>query len=601
MQTSFWKTGFLLIASALLISGCGSEGGDDTNGTIVTPDTTAPVIVLSGNSTMTVAQGNTFTDPGATATDNVDATVTVTATGTVNTAADGTYMITYTAADAAGNTATAKTRTVTVTDSVPVATDDTFELDENRPYQNTLSTNDTTSLDIGNTWGIVDAPAHGGLTLNNNGTFQYTPHTDYSGADSFTYQITDSDGTGNTATVSLTVHSPFVIKVQTDNSGVSNDDEFKIITDQSGSYTYNYRVDCDNNGTDETSDQRTDYTCHFSSAGAHTISIRGKFPKIHFQNTPSAGGATSDALKLMEIQQWGSRKWLSWDNAFHGCSLLKITATDLPDLSEVNSMSYAFKDIDEIESNIQNWQTGNVQNMHGLFQSLGNFNQDISGWDVSHVTDMSNMFAKASQFNQDLSSWDVSSVIDMSGMFSNAGSFDMSLTWNTGNVTDMSNMFHGAISLDQDLNFDTHNVLTMSQMFEDATNFDGDISGWNTGHVTTMYAMFKSARNFSCDIGGWDTSHVTDMGYMLYNDTAFNESLGEWNIQNVTTMQGMLEGGTLTVANYDATLTGWAAQSVQPNVPFHGGGSKYSDTGEIGRTTLTGAPHNWTITDGEHE
>ena len=74
-------------------------------------DETPPVItVISG--TDTVEKGSTWTDAGAIA----DGGETVTASGTVDTSATGTYTITYTATDAAGNTGTA-TRTVTVVDT----------------------------------------------------------------------------------------------------------------------------------------------------------------------------------------------------------------------------------------------------------------------------------------------------------------------------------------------------------------------------------------------------------------------------------------------------------------------------------------------------
>jgi VCBS repeat-containing protein len=48
-------------------------------------------------------------------------------------------------------------------------------------------------------------PAHGSLTLNEDGSFAYTPTANYNGADSFTYWAGDSKGGGREATVSLTV------------------------------------------------------------------------------------------------------------------------------------------------------------------------------------------------------------------------------------------------------------------------------------------------------------------------------------------------------------------------------------------------------------
>jgi len=77
-------------------------------------DTTAPVITRTGNASIVVAWGDSYTDAGATATDNVDSSVTVTSSGSVNTAVPGTYTITYSARDAANNNATQVTRTVTV-------------------------------------------------------------------------------------------------------------------------------------------------------------------------------------------------------------------------------------------------------------------------------------------------------------------------------------------------------------------------------------------------------------------------------------------------------------------------------------------------------
>ena len=85
---------------------------------IAVADTTAPALTLNGAATMAVELGGTFVDPGAAASDLVSGPRPVTITGTVNTAVIGTYTLTYTATDAAGNTVI-KTRTVTVADTQP--------------------------------------------------------------------------------------------------------------------------------------------------------------------------------------------------------------------------------------------------------------------------------------------------------------------------------------------------------------------------------------------------------------------------------------------------------------------------------------------------
>lgn len=89
-------------------------------------DTTDPTITLTGAATMTLTQGDTFTDPGTTAADETDGdlTASITTSGTVDTTTAGTYTITYRVSDAAGNSAEV-TRTVTVEAASPEQPADT--------------------------------------------------------------------------------------------------------------------------------------------------------------------------------------------------------------------------------------------------------------------------------------------------------------------------------------------------------------------------------------------------------------------------------------------------------------------------------------------
>jgi hypothetical protein len=83
--------------------------------TINVVDAASPVITVLGSNSVTINLGSTYSDAGATAIDDVDGNLTssIVTTGTVNPNVEGTYTITYSVSDAAGNTATA-TRTVTV-------------------------------------------------------------------------------------------------------------------------------------------------------------------------------------------------------------------------------------------------------------------------------------------------------------------------------------------------------------------------------------------------------------------------------------------------------------------------------------------------------
>ena len=75
-------------------------------------DTNAPVVTLNGESPMEISEGGSYVEPGAVS----DSGEEVTVTGTVNPDVPGTYTLTYTAVDEAGNVGTA-TREVIVTDS----------------------------------------------------------------------------------------------------------------------------------------------------------------------------------------------------------------------------------------------------------------------------------------------------------------------------------------------------------------------------------------------------------------------------------------------------------------------------------------------------
>ena len=117
------KIWVIFLSSILFISACGGGGSTSSPSSLppIAPimpqgDTTAPVLTLIGGSSMQHQQGTDFSDPGASATDDVDGTVSVSVSGTVENAA-GSITLTYTATDAAGNSSIV-TRTVIVADTL---------------------------------------------------------------------------------------------------------------------------------------------------------------------------------------------------------------------------------------------------------------------------------------------------------------------------------------------------------------------------------------------------------------------------------------------------------------------------------------------------
>ena len=71
--------------------------------TVYVVDRTPPVITLNGESSIEIEVFSSYTELNATASDEYDGNVSVITSGTVNTNVVGTYTITYTATDSAGN------------------------------------------------------------------------------------------------------------------------------------------------------------------------------------------------------------------------------------------------------------------------------------------------------------------------------------------------------------------------------------------------------------------------------------------------------------------------------------------------------------------
>ncbi|MBK9257161.1 MAG: BspA family leucine-rich repeat surface protein [Saprospiraceae bacterium] len=264
---------------------------------------------------------------------------------------------------------------------------------------------------------------------------------------------------------------------------------------------------------------------------------------------------------LTDVKAWGDPEWTSMEVAFFSCDNLNITATDIPNLTQVQSMYCMFQSANiNGPMNIGDWDTETVTNMSGVFYGATSFNQDIGGWNTANVTDMSYMFFNASAFNQNIGNWNASSVTTMHAMFYGSTSFNQDIGgWNTANVTDMSYMFFNASAFNQNIgNWNASSVTTMHAMFYGSTSFNKDIGSWNTSNVTNMYQMFKNASSFNQDIGNWNTSNVTNMSEMFIDATFFNQDIGNWNTSNVTNMSGMF----LNAISFNQDIGNWNTTNV---------------------------------------
>ena len=149
--------------------------------TVVVEDTTDPVITLVGDASISLEVGDSFTDLGVTAEDNYDGSLTsaVTTTGTVDTSAAGTYLITYNVSDAQGNAADPVVRTVVV------GTPPSISLQGNNPL--TIQYNETYT-ELGATATDVEDGAITNITTSG------TVNSSILGTYTVQYSVTDSSG-----------------------------------------------------------------------------------------------------------------------------------------------------------------------------------------------------------------------------------------------------------------------------------------------------------------------------------------------------------------------------------------------------------------------
>ena len=323
--------------------------------------------------------------------------------------------------------------TINPINDAPVAVEQNITVDKDRATTIVLAGSDVEEDPM--TFVITEEPDHGTLS----GTppaIVYTPNAGYEGTDRFIYRAYDDVAESSDAVVALNViERPFRITVQTDNIGGSDDDAFTFSVNPDPAFSYNYRIDCNDDGTDEATGVSGDYTCDYSTlggAGRYTVAVRGDLPAILMS------GRGDDALKVMTIDEWGTQKWQSFYEAFSHCKNMTMTATDTPNLSETEELSYMFERAIRFNGAIGDWNVSSVKRMTGMFESTFKFNQPLNEWNTSNVTDMSYMFFEAQSFNQPLNKWDTSHVVAMDSMFSDAVFFDQDISdWDISNVSSL--------------------------------------------------------------------------------------------------------------------------------------------------------------------
>ncbi len=274
-------------------------------------------------------------------------------------------------------------------------------------------------------------------------------------------------------------------------------------------YGYEFTVNW-GDGTIESLTSDMGFEHEYASSGIYTVSIVGDLPYINIMD------AYQD--RLTSIDQWGTIEWQSMEESFQGAVNLRVLATDIPNLSRVESLRSMFQSCSSLVNlGNEGWNVVNISDFVNLFRSCSSFNGNISSWNVTNATNMAGIFQGATNFNQNIGGWNVENVIEFSGMFFGANSFNQ------------------------------------------------DISGWDVRNANRFYFMFSFADSFNQDLSTWDVANVTDFDGMFNSADSFDQNLGSWGLNiNGVSMGAMFSNSGLSLQNYSATITGWADN---PNTP----------------------------------
>jgi surface protein len=312
----------------------------------------------------------------------------------------------------------------------------------------------------------------------------------------------------------------FVFDVQT--SGT--DDTFTLPLVSGG--TYNFVVDWGDGQSDTITAWNAAAKTHtYADEDLYEIRIDGTLVRWRHNNDASAP-------KVRELKNWGCLVFDILGYQFRGCSNMTVTATDAPGILASTVLYFAFSLCSEsLNFSISNWDTANIISFRQWLPAS-------SVWNNGDIEDES---------NKPLTNLDVSNVQNFTSMFTNSAFNQDISNWNTSEATDMTSMLR---QIDFNHPVNTHIV--------------------NEGEVDEYVA--------------WDVRKVTTVNSMFNSNSSFNQSLSNWNLCSCTNYAFFLILGTLSTANYDATLIGWADR------PEHSI-TKYEDGGG-GKTLVTANGHD---------
>ncbi len=226
-----------------------------------------------------------------------------------------TEVFTYQIIDADGDTSIA-TLTITImgANDAPVASVDAISTPEDTPVDGQITASDVDGDSL--SFDLVAQPDGGTVTLNENGTFTFTPDANVNGDVSFSVTVDDGHGGTTTVEVTVTVTPVNDTPVATPDTNSTSEDTPLVVNKDSGVLANDSDVDGDSlsvsgftiegvTGTFEPGE-----TVAIEGVGKFTLNADGSYrfepelnyhgdvPKISYSVSDGAGGTTTGTLQL---------------------------------------------------------------------------------------------------------------------------------------------------------------------------------------------------------------------------------------------------------------------------------------------------------------
>jgi hypothetical protein len=266
----------------------------------------------------------------------------------------------------------------------------------------------------------------------------------------------------------------FIIRVKTNNTGVTTSTQFRIPL-FSGK-TYNALIEWgDGTTTTQTTDVSPTHT--YPIAGIYQIKISGTFPAMRFNN----GG---DRSKVVSLDNWGNIQWTTMDGMFYGCGNMVSNYSNQPDTSLTTSMLAAFRSTKF--NSVINFYAPLVTTIERMLSQITVFNSSVRIYGCnSTLLSTREMFNNCVNYNSTLNI-DSESVIDMFGILDSCSKFNQPFNLNTQSCQELSFAFFNNLAFNQTLgHLNVSNLLTaqsflVGNISMTPTNVDNLYNGWSS-------------------------------------------------------------------------------------------------------------------------